>query len=80
MRDWLGQLSLGQVALYAAGLVAVLGLGLALATSAGREHVALLGLRVADALVELLERLLSAETRAARRQWLCCNGVTCVAT
>lgn len=65
--DWLSKLSFGQAVLYAAGLVAVVGCALALITPAGRNAFAVLGLRVADALVALLERMLSGQQRAARR-------------
>lgn len=67
MANWLTHLTFGQAALYAAGLVAVIGLALALLTPAGRDAVARLGLRVADALVGLLERMLNAESRLVRR-------------
>ena len=67
MLDWLTHLTFGQVVLYAAGLVALVGIVFALATPAGRDAFALLGLRVADALVKLLEGRLSPQARSVRR-------------
>lgn len=67
MLDRLTHLTFGQVVLYAAGLIAAIGIVLALATPAGRDAFALLGLRVADALVALLERGLTPASRKVRQ-------------
>jgi len=63
-------ITFAQAALYAARAVALLGLALALLTPGGREAGALLGLRIADALIAYLERLLGAQQYAARQRRL----------
>lgn len=55
-----------EIAVLAAGAVALVGMILALLTPRGRAAFALLGLRVADALVSWLERLLGPAQREAR--------------
>jgi hypothetical protein len=57
--EFLANLTLFDLALIAGATVAVIGLILALLSPGGRDKLAALGLRVADALVALLERLLS---------------------
>lgn len=59
-------ITLSDVVLVAAAVVAIIGLVLALLTPKGRDTVALLGLRVADALVSLIEKLLSDPALLAR--------------
>lgn len=59
MREFIASLSLLDVALIAGATVAISGLILALLSPTGRDKISTLGLRVADALVALLERLLS---------------------
>ena len=67
LREDAMHVTFGQAAVWTAAALAVIGLALALVTPAGRERMAWLGLRVADALIVLLERLLSEQKRAERR-------------
>jgi hypothetical protein len=55
-----------EIIVWAAALIALIGMVLALLTPAGRDAFAKLGLRIADALTSWLERLLSAQSREAR--------------
>jgi hypothetical protein len=60
------ELSAVEVVALAASGVAVIGIGLALLTPAGRSAFAAFGLRIADALTCWLEAQLSVEARHAR--------------
>lgn len=67
MLIWWQNLTFEQVLLGVAVLAALAGIGAALATPSGRERLALLGLRIADALVALLEKSLSEPSAQSRR-------------
>jgi|GEM_PF-5050711 len=68
MSQWIDHLTLFDWTLLAAAGIGLIGLILALLTPAGREALALLGLRLADALVKWLEQQLSEEKRQLRRR------------
>jgi hypothetical protein len=59
-------IALRDIVIGAVILVAAITLGLALAKPEGRDALALMGLRVADALVKLLEGRLSATSKSIR--------------